>query len=115
MGSPGGSEGEPFEPPGSSVGLGDVWLTVVVPEEFELPLEELLEPGVQPIRKRSAAPARTDARFSKRVADMTSLYSNSTYARRANLLPMMPQRSIKADFPSESLAIAMPQYGASEV
>jgi hypothetical protein len=38
-----------------------IWLVSDVFEVSELPVEELLEPGVQPIMKRRMAPARTAA------------------------------------------------------
>lgn len=50
-----------FVPPVTDVGLAATWLPVDEFEEFELPLEELLESGVQPITKRRTAPARTAA------------------------------------------------------
>jgi hypothetical protein len=52
---------ESFVPPVTGAALEATWLTVGVPEEFELPLEESLESGVQPTKKRRTAPARTAA------------------------------------------------------
>ena len=52
---------ESFLPPVTGVGLEVTWLIADVLEEFELSLEELLEPGVQPIMKRRTAPKRTAA------------------------------------------------------
>jgi hypothetical protein len=40
---------------------GPTWLTMDVPDGLELLLDELLESGEQPARKRRTAPAKTAA------------------------------------------------------
>jgi hypothetical protein len=65
-----GSGGGSFAPPFSAIGLE---VSAPPAELLELPLEELLEPGVQPIRKKRAAPIETKASFCARVPDMAFL------------------------------------------
>jgi len=104
----------PVEPGGGSL-MGSV-ASAVTPEppvelaagSFELPLE----PGVQPISKRTTAPTRTTDNLRAAFSDMTCPFSDLRFPHHAEPQQMMAQIR-QVELHNEILAIAIPCHVAT--